>query len=59
MATSRSPRGQAGGKVARLYQPVIDRMAGESGPGEKKAHCEDVFEALVRRIDAKGPSYKD
>ncbi|HJX21581.1 MAG TPA: class II aldolase/adducin family protein, partial [Steroidobacteraceae bacterium] len=50
--------GQAGGTVTRLSQPVIDRMLAESGPGEKRT-CEDVFAALVRRIDAKDPSYKD
>jgi hypothetical protein len=33
-------------------------MLAESGPGEKRT-CEDVFAALVRRIDAKDPSYRD
>jgi ribulose-5-phosphate 4-epimerase/fuculose-1-phosphate aldolase len=49
---------QAGGAITRLSQPVIDRMLAESGPGEKRT-CEDVFAALVRRVDALDPSYRD
>jgi ribulose-5-phosphate 4-epimerase/fuculose-1-phosphate aldolase len=50
--------GQAGGERIRLSQPVIDRMLGESGPGESRT-CEDVFAALVRMVDARDPSYKE
>jgi ribulose-5-phosphate 4-epimerase/fuculose-1-phosphate aldolase len=49
---------QAGGAIARLSQPVIDRMLAESGPGEKRT-CQDVFAALVRMVDARDPSYRD
>ena len=42
--------GQAGGEVNRLSPQVIERMLGESGPGESKT-CEDVFAALVRLIE--------
>jgi len=50
--------GQAGGALNRLSPQVIDRMLGESGPGEAKT-CEDVFAALVRLLDARDPSYRD
>ncbi len=50
--------GQAGGEVNRLSQGVIDRMLGESGPGEAKT-CDDVFAAMVRLVDARDPSYRD
>ena len=50
--------GQAGGAINRLSQPVIDRMLGESGPGETQT-CEDVYAALVRLLDARDPSYRD
>ena len=50
--------GQAGGEVNALSQPVIDRMLGESGPGETQT-CEDVYAALVRLMDARDPSYRD
>lgn len=50
--------GQAGGDVNRLPQPVIERMLGESGPGETKT-CDDVFAAMVRLVDARDPSYKN
>ena len=49
---------QAGGEINRLSQPVIDRMLGESGPGETQT-CEDVYAALVRLLDARDPSYRD
>jgi ribulose-5-phosphate 4-epimerase/fuculose-1-phosphate aldolase len=49
---------QAGGETLRLSRPVIDRMLAESGPGEKRT-CQDVFDALVRRVDARDPSYRD
>src|SRR5882672_4057607 len=35
----------AGGEINRLSQPVIERMLGESGPGETQT-CEDVYAAL-------------
>ena len=50
--------GQAGGELNRLSPAVIERMLGESGPGETKT-CDDVFAALVRLIDARDPSYRD
>jgi ribulose-5-phosphate 4-epimerase/fuculose-1-phosphate aldolase len=50
--------GQAGGEVNRLPAPVIERMLGESGPGESRT-CEDVYAALVRMVDARDPSYRD
>jgi ribulose-5-phosphate 4-epimerase/fuculose-1-phosphate aldolase len=49
---------QAGGEINRLSPEVIERMLGESGPGEKQT-CEDVFAALVRLIDARDPAYRD
>jgi len=50
--------GQAGGEINRLSRPVIERMLGESGPGETQT-CEDVYGALVRLVDARDPSYRD
>src|SRR5882724_295455 len=50
--------GQAGGELNRLSGRVIQRMPGESGPGETKT-CDDVFAALVRLIDARDPSYRE
>jgi ribulose-5-phosphate 4-epimerase/fuculose-1-phosphate aldolase len=50
--------GQAGGEINRLSPPVIERMLGESGPGETQT-CEDVYAALVRLVDARDPSYRD
>ncbi|HEX7053967.1 MAG TPA: class II aldolase/adducin family protein [Burkholderiales bacterium] len=50
--------GQAGGERIRLSPQVIRRMLDESGPGESRT-CEDVFAALVRRIDAQDPSYRE
>jgi len=50
--------GQAGGELNRLSQPVIERMLGESGPGETQT-CEDVYAALVLLLDARDPSYRD
>jgi ribulose-5-phosphate 4-epimerase/fuculose-1-phosphate aldolase len=48
----------AGGEVNRLSGPVIERMLGESGPGEDRTN-QDVFAAMVRLIDARDPSYRD
>jgi len=50
--------GLAGGEVSRLSPQVIERMLGESGPGESRT-CQDVFAALVRMVDARDPSYRD
>ena len=50
--------GQAGGAINRLAAPVIERMLAESGPGESRT-CEDVYAALVRRVEALDPSYRD
>ena len=50
--------GQAGGPVNRLSSKVIQRMLGESGPGESRT-CHDVYAALVRLVDAKDRSYRD
>jgi len=49
---------QAGGEINRLSPQVIDRMLAESGPGESRT-CDDVYAALVRRVDANDPSYRD
>jgi ribulose-5-phosphate 4-epimerase/fuculose-1-phosphate aldolase len=49
---------QAGGEINRLSSKVIDRMLGESGPGEARTY-EDVFAAMVRLVDARDPSYRD
>ena len=50
--------GLAGGGLNRLPQPVIERMLGESGPGESRT-CEDVYAALVRMVEARDPSCRD
>src|SRR4051812_36494397 len=50
--------GQAGGELNRLAPQVVQRMLGESGPGEAKT-CDDVFAAMVRLVDARDPSYRD
>jgi ribulose-5-phosphate 4-epimerase/fuculose-1-phosphate aldolase len=50
--------GLAGGELNRLSPQVIERMLGESGPGESRT-CQDVFAALVRMVDARDPSYRD
>jgi ribulose-5-phosphate 4-epimerase/fuculose-1-phosphate aldolase len=49
---------QAGGEINRLSPQVVERMLGESGPGETQT-CEDVYGALVRLADARDPSYRD
>jgi ribulose-5-phosphate 4-epimerase/fuculose-1-phosphate aldolase len=49
---------QAGGEINRLPPEVIERMRGESGPGEARTY-QDVFAALVRQVDARDPSYRD
>ena len=48
----------AGGELNRLSPQVIERMLGESGPGETQT-CADVFAAMVRLIEARDPSYRD
>ena len=49
---------RAGGEINRLAPAVIERMLGESGPGEART-CQDVFGALMRLVDAQDPSYRD
>jgi len=49
---------QAGGELNRLSPQVVERMLGESGPGEERT-CQDVFAALVRLVEARDPSYRD
>jgi ribulose-5-phosphate 4-epimerase/fuculose-1-phosphate aldolase len=49
---------QAGGAINRLSPGVIERMLGESGPGEKRT-CQDVFAAMVRLVEARDPSFRD
>jgi ribulose-5-phosphate 4-epimerase/fuculose-1-phosphate aldolase len=49
---------QAGGEINHLSPKVIERMLGESGPGETRTY-EDVFAAMVRLVDARDPSYRD
>jgi hypothetical protein len=36
---------------------VFAQTVRESGPGEKRT-CDDVFAAMVRRIEAADPSYR-
>jgi len=48
----------AGGEINRLSPQVIDRMLGESGPGEARTN-QDVFAAMLRLLDARDPSYRD
>ena len=48
----------AGGEINRLSAPVIERMLGESGPGEERTN-RDVFAAMLRLLDARDPSYRE
>src|SRR5712671_3392033 len=48
----------AGGEINRVRPEVVERMLQESGPGEQRT-CDDVFAAMVRRVDARDPSYRD
>src|SRR5438034_5324 len=48
----------AGGEINRLSPQVIERMLGESGPGEARTN-QDVFAAMLRLLDARDPSYRD
>jgi len=48
----------AAGPLNPIRPEVFAQTVRESGPGEKRT-CEDVFAALVRRVDAKDPSYRD
>jgi ribulose-5-phosphate 4-epimerase/fuculose-1-phosphate aldolase len=48
----------AGGGINKLSAPVIERMLGESGPGEERTN-QDVFAAMLRLLDARDPSYRD
>jgi len=49
---------RAGGEINRLPQEVVQRMLGESGPGEKRTY-DDVFAAMVRLVEARDPGYRD
>src|SRR5687767_6809179 len=46
------------GEVNPLSGDVLERMAGESGHGEKRT-CDDVFAALMRMVDVRNPGYRD
>ena len=46
------------GEVNPLSDAVLERMAGESGHGEKRT-CDDVFAALMRMVDVRNPGYRD
>jgi ribulose-5-phosphate 4-epimerase/fuculose-1-phosphate aldolase len=48
----------AAGALSPIRDEVFAQTVRESGPGEKRT-CEDVFAALVRLVEAKGPSYRD
>src|SRR5256885_144258 len=49
---------RGGGEINRLSPQVIERMLGESGPGETRTN-QDVFAAMLRLLDARDPSYRD
>ena len=49
---------RAGGEINRLSPGVIERMLGESGPGEKRTY-DDVFAAMLRLVEARDPSFRD
>src|SRR6185295_17771044 len=46
------------GALNPISDAVFAQTVRESGPGEKRT-CEDVFAAMQRLVDAKGPSYRD
>ena len=48
----------AAGPLQPIRPEVLAQAVRESGPGEPRL-CEDVFAALVRRVDAIDPSYRD
>ena len=48
----------AAGAINPIRPEVFEQTLRESGPGEKRT-CEDVFAALVRRVEALDPSYRN
>jgi ribulose-5-phosphate 4-epimerase/fuculose-1-phosphate aldolase len=48
----------AAGVLNPIRPEVFEQTLRESGPGEKRT-CEDVFAALMRRVEALDPSYRD
>ena len=48
----------AAGAINPIRPEVFEQTLRESGPGEKRT-CEDVFAALMRRVEALDPSYRD
>jgi ribulose-5-phosphate 4-epimerase/fuculose-1-phosphate aldolase len=47
----------AAGALRAIRPQVFEQAVRESGPGEKRT-CEDVFAALVRRVEARDPSFR-
>jgi ribulose-5-phosphate 4-epimerase/fuculose-1-phosphate aldolase len=47
----------AAGALNAIRDEVFAQTVRESGPGEKRT-CEDVFAAMVRRVEAVDPSYR-
>jgi ribulose-5-phosphate 4-epimerase/fuculose-1-phosphate aldolase len=47
----------AAGALNTIRDEVFAQTVRESGPGEKRT-CEDVFAAMVRRVEAADPSYR-
>lgn len=47
----------AAGALYPIREDVFAQTVRESGPGEKRT-CDDVFAAMVRRVDAADPSYR-
>jgi len=47
----------AAGALKAIRDEVFAQTVRESGPGEKRT-CEDVFAAMVRRVEAADPSYR-
>ncbi len=48
----------AAGALNPIRPEVFEQTVRESGPGEKRT-CEDVFAALVRRVEARDPSFRN
>ena len=46
------------GALNPIREEVFAQTVRESGPGEKRT-CEDVFDAMLRLVEAKDPSYRD
>jgi ribulose-5-phosphate 4-epimerase/fuculose-1-phosphate aldolase len=47
----------AAGALSPIREDVFAQTVRESGPGEKRT-CDDVFAAMVRRVEAADPSYR-